>query len=162
MKKVMSLKTGSYFEWHMKIAGAVFILVGIAWISQNLIGGALLIIAGLSTFLINYHFTIDTKEKVYQDGLTIFGLKLGRKNKYQSVEYLFLKTGKASRTYNSRIQSSIITYLEFNGYIRFSEDKKVHLISAKAKQDAIDKLVPLSNFLNVQIVDYTLEVTDVN
>jgi hypothetical protein len=161
MKKAFALNTGSYFEWHIKLVGVFFVLAGVAWISQNLIGGIFIIVAGLSTFFTHYHFIIDVEKKVYNDGVTIFGLRLGRTNTYENVEYLFVKPQKVTRTYHSRIQSATIKDIEFNGYVRFSENEKIHLVAAKTKQEVIDKLVPLSNYIKVQIVDYTREVTDV-
>jgi hypothetical protein len=161
MKKIFAINTGPYFEWHIKLVGGFFVLAGVAWISQNLIGGALIIVAGLATFFTHYHFIIDVEKKLYREGLTIFGLRVGGTNKYQNVEYLFVKPQTVSRNYHSRIQSATIKDTEYNGYVRFSQNEKVHLIAAKTKQDVVDKLGPLSNFLKVQIVDYTREVTDV-
>jgi hypothetical protein len=161
MKKGIVFNTGSYFEWHIKIVGAAFILIGIVWISQNVIGGLLLITAGVTTFATNYHFMIDHQRKIYRDGVTILGVNFGSKIRYQSVEYLFVKAQKISRTYNSRIRSTTVAGTEYNGYIRFTEKEKVNLFSAHHKDDVVKKLTQLSNVLKVQIVDYTGEVSDV-
>jgi len=155
MSKPIVINTGAYFEWHVKLVAGVMMVVGFAWITQNLIAGILLIIISVVPFGMNYFLLIDPERRMYQDGVSFFGFRSGASKRYQRVEYLFLKENKVTRRYNSRIQSSAVTDLEFDGYIRFSEREKIHLCSNTDREVVMKELTALSATLKVQIFDYT-------
>ena len=92
----------------------------------------------------------------------MLGVRFGKKVKYRDVEYLFVKMNKVSRTFTSRIQSTTISDNEFDGYIRFSEQEKIHLFSNRNRMVVLKKMTPLAQAIGVQIIDYTREQVDLS
>jgi hypothetical protein len=43
----------------------------------------------------------------------------------------------------------------FDGYLKFSDDQKIHIATRDDKDRLLKKLQPISNQLNIRIIDYT-------
>jgi hypothetical protein len=159
--KSISVNTGEYFPWHVKLVAGFIALAGITQVQSNLILGSVLILGGIIIFTTRYYFQIDMQNKRYRDGVSVMGLKLGDKKSFDAIEYLFIKSNKVSRTYNSRVTTKTIAGIEFDGYIKFSEDEKIHLFRNKERQIVLDKLLHLSRLTETSVMDYTREVPKV-
>ena len=161
-RNIITITTGDYFTWNFKLVGGILLLLGtLQLVSGSVMLGLSLSLVGLSTFATFYVLQIDKDKHAYREGVAILGLKTGAWVSFSSIDYFFVKSANVSRTYNSRIQSATFTDLEYRGYIKFNGEEKVQLVSSQKKQKVIGKLLPIATALQLEIVDYTNEVTDV-
>jgi hypothetical protein len=130
-------------------------MVAVPVIFMNVIAGLIMLLVSVIIFTTHYRFVVDLEHKVFHDQVWILGFRSGEKKKFEHIEYLFIKTNKVSQTMSLKAASTTITKEVYDGYIRFSEGEKVHLISKDNKKDLIAKLRPISQGLNVKVIDYS-------
>jgi hypothetical protein len=157
MAKVVDFKTAGYFSGTILFVTAFFVLVGAVVVAVNAIVGIVILITCVIVFTTHYRLSIDFENKVCHDYLWILGLKNGEKLKFEKIEYLFIKKKKVSQTMSIRVASSTIRSEVYDGYLKFSETEKIHLMTKDNKKDLLDKLRIISSALKVKIVDYSLE-----
>jgi hypothetical protein len=153
----MDINTGWYFQGSMRIAGYVFLLVSLPLLIVPSLWAIFFALCGIVILTTRYGLRIDAANRSYQEYTWFLGFRRGEWQRYEEIKYLFLKTAKVSRTYNSRVQSSTISTIEFNGYLKFSEEEKIHLVHSVTKRKLLDSLIPIANGLGTTIVDYTVE-----
>jgi len=161
MNKV-DFKTTGYFPWHIHLVAVFFVIIGLALLSINLIAALILFFVCFVFFTTHYRLSIDLKNKIYHDYLWILGFRIGEKGKFDSVEYLFIKSSNASQTMNLRVASSTIQKEVFDGYLKFSEHKKIHLLTMDSKESLLRKLNSISKLLKVAVLDYSENVPKEN
>ena len=83
------------------------------------------------------------------------GFKNGEKGKFERVEYVFVKKSAISQKMQLKAANSTIRKEVYDGYLKFSEEEKIHLITKDNKQDVVKKLREISTMLNVKIIDYS-------
>lgn len=156
MKNKFSYLTQDYFPPNIKLLGGLFFVVGLlALVLAKFLAGTIFLLLGILIFTTKYGIAIDIQAKSYHDFLSIVGYKNGKKHPFQSIEYLYITSGKKTTTMQLRANATTITKLEFNGYIKFSEDEKVHLSSSEKKEK-------VENFLNQMSSDLKVEVRDLS
>ena len=153
--KVIDFKTSGYFSWTLSFAGGLLGAAGLAFVFTNPVVGVILLLISLIVFTTHYRLRIDFDNKVFHDYLWILGLKNGDKGKFENVEYLFIKKSKVSQTMHLRVASSTIQKEVYDGYLKFSEKDKIHLMTKDNKSDLIKKLRVISIALKVKIIDYS-------
>jgi hypothetical protein len=154
----MDITTGWYFESGMRIAGYALVAIALTLLAGGYYLAALVFaLLGIIVLTTRYGFQINSSAKTYREYTWFFGLKNGQWKSYQAIQYLFVKSARVSRRYNTRVQSRTITRTEFNGYVKFSESEKIHVANAVEKEDLIKVLIALAGKLETAIVDYTVE-----
>ena len=153
--KAIDFRTSGYFSWTIIFLGFVLSFVGFLFVLENPIVGVILLLISLIIFTTHYRLKIDFDNKVFHDYLWISGLKNGDKGKFESIEYLFIKKSKVSQTMSVRVASTTIVKEVYDGYLKFSEQEKIHLITKDSKKDLIKKLREISTSLKVKIIDYS-------
>jgi hypothetical protein len=154
--KVIDFKTSAYFPGALIFSGAVLLLFGVMAFFANIIAGSVMCLIGLLMITTHYRLRIDLQRKVYQDYLWIFGLKkVGETGRFNNIEYLFIRKNKVSQTMSLRVASSTIRKEVFDGYLKFSENVKIHVVTKDNKDHLIKKLSGISALLNVKILDYS-------
>lgn len=58
---------------------------------------------------------------------------------------------------NSMLSTSTIHVAVYDGYLRISENNKIHLLTSRNKEAVMKKLKALSALLQVDILDYTAD-----
>lgn len=154
----MNIINGSYFPWPVKIIGVFLILASIPNITTAPLLATLLLLGGAIIFTTHYGFKIDVAKSSYKEYTWFLGWKNGEEIKFNRIEYLFIKSNKVSRTYNSLLSSTTIGDLEYNGYLKVSESEKILIASSKNKKEVVARLENLKRYLNTSILDYTVEV----
>lgn len=153
--KVIDFKTSGYFPWTIIFLGLVLAFVGFLFVVENPIVGVILLLISLIIFTTHYRLKIDFDNKVFHDYLWILGLKNGDKGKFENIEYLFIKKSKVSQTMSVRVASTTIQKEVYDGYLKFSEKDKIHLITKDSKNDLIKNLRVISSSLKIKIIDYS-------
>jgi hypothetical protein len=156
----MTLFSNWYFPWPVKFIAGILAFMG--WI--NLIPSIVVTVGVTIAFILvmtmHQGFIIDRNRKKYKEYTWFLGRKLGEEISYEEIEYLFIKPSKVSRTYHTRVQETTISDIEYDGFLRFSETSKIHLLSSSSKKGVIKKLMALKGYLNTRIIDYTKGVAE--
>lgn len=120
--------------------------------------GMILWFISLIIFTTHYRLRIDPENKVYHDYLWILGFRSGEKGKFITLEYLFIKKNTVSQTMRLRVASSTIQKDVFDGYLKFSDQHKIHLLTLSSKENLINRLKFMAALLKTRIIDYS-EIT---
>jgi len=153
--KTVDFKTSNYFSGTIFIIGVIFSITGILVLFANIIIGLVLLFSSVVIFTTHYRLSIDFEKKVFHDYLWILGMKSGEKGDFEEVEYLFIKKSKETQTMSVRVASATVRKEVYDGYLRFSEVEKIHLLAKDSKDDVVKKLREISAMLNVGIIDYS-------
>ncbi len=154
-QSVVDFKTSGYFSWPIIFLGILLALVGLAVLLKNTIVGLILFFVSTIIFTTHYRLRIDFDTHLYQDYLWILGLKNGNKRKFQTIEYLFIQKNKVGQTMNHMVASTTIRKEVYDGYLKFSDQDKIHVTTKDRKKDLIDKLRVISAELKIKIIDYS-------
>ena len=154
MNKI-DFKTSRYFSGTIIFLGLFLLVVGLPVIFVNIIGGLILCFVSLVIFTTHYRLSIDLDNKIYHDYLWILGLRNGEKGKFNALEYVFIKKSNVTQTMRLRVASSTIRKEVFDGYLKFSEHDKIHLLTMDSKEGLIKNLKSISARLKVRIIDYS-------
>jgi hypothetical protein len=155
MKESFNFTVGYYFPvryiWMVAaaLASIAFLAVGSYVIS------AIIFIIGIASATTRYGIEINLTSHQYQEYLWVLGFRQGDWVKFGSIQYLFIKDFKFKQTFNSRVNSSSYSYEEYRGYIKFSEQDKVHILSKDDYNLLVKELTDLANRFQVGLVDYS-------
>jgi hypothetical protein len=154
---MIDFKTSSYFTGMPKILGYLLIPIGIlALFSPQFVVGIVLVFAGVVIITTHYRLAINPIDKKYSEYISLLGLKTCvETHTYDQISYAFVKKAKISQVLNSRVSSTTIRKEEFQSYLKFSEDDRVHLMSSESKTEVLNKLRPIAEKLKTIIVDYS-------
>lgn len=155
-------KTANYFSDYLVFAGAVLAFVGLMAITLNLIVAVVLSFASVIILTTHYRLSIDFDNKVYHDYTWVLGLKHGERGSFSSIEYLFVKQSNVKQKMHSRGSSSEIKKVMFDGYLKFSDNKKIHVMSADRKEKLVTKLNRMAVRLGTRVIDYSVENSSEN
>lgn len=114
-----------------------------------------LIALGLVISSTHYRLYIDLDKKVYRDAVWFLGMKFGQPVTYERIEYIFIKTSKESQRMNVRVATTIIHKTVFDGYFKFADDKKLHILSRDSREQIMRKLQPIADAMSIPVMDYT-------
>lgn len=141
------------------VMGFVILPFGILLLfSPKMFVGLALFPVAIAILTTHFRLTVDRAKKQYTEYISFFGLKVSRENhSFDELHYIFVKKTKVSQTMNSRASSRTIQKDQFDGFLKFSETDKVHLMSADGKDALVKRLKPIARLLGVKIVDYSSE-----
>jgi hypothetical protein len=117
--------------------------------------GLIALVIGAVALTTRYGVEIDFNSKEYQEYFWILGLRQGKRFPFESIQYLFIKDFRMSETFNSRVNSSTIIRDEFRGYVKFSEESKIHILTKDDYNQLVSLLKDLAKQFQVGLVDYT-------
>lgn len=110
---------------------------------------------GVVTSTTHYGVEINLKSKQYREYIWILGFRKGEEISFDSIQYLFIKDFRISETFNSRVNSSTIVRNEFRGFVKFSEESKIHIVTKDDYEKMVIQLKKLAKQFDVGLVDYT-------
>lgn len=154
MNKI-DFKISGYFSGTIIFLGVFLLVVGLSIFFVSQIGSLILFFISLVIFTTHYGLAVDLDNKVYHDYLWILGFRNGEKGKFNTLEYVFIKKSNVTQTMQLRVASSTIRKEVFDGYLKFSEHHKIHLLTMDSKENLIKKLKNISIRLKVRIIDYS-------
>jgi len=126
--------------------------------SPQIIIGAILLTSGIIILSTHYRLQINYSARQYSEYVWLLGLKTGIERKpFTSPEYLFIKKIQVNQTLNSRANSTTIHKVQYDGFLKFSEDDKVHLMTYDDKKTLFKRLKQIASQLNLKVVDYAQE-----
>jgi hypothetical protein len=155
----IDFKTMNYFTGMPYYLGFLLLLVGIL----GLLSGTYVFvfigwIPGIIIVTTHYRLSVDFNNRKYVEYISLLGIKTGREvGKFQQLQYLFIKKSRVSQQLNSRVQSTTIYKWQYDGYLKFSDEDKVHLMTFENKSTLQQKLNTIAQQLNTKVVDYSDE-----
>ena len=153
--RIVDFRTSGYFSGAMIFLGVVLIFAGLLLLAANELVGLILLVLSVPILTTHYRLRIDFDNKSFHDYIWILGIKRGEKGKFETVEYLFIKTSKVSQTMYLESLSTTIRKDVFDGYLKFSADNKIHLMTLDSKDELIRKLRVIAEKLKARIIDYS-------
>lgn len=159
MNTSSDFKTSNYFSGMPYVLGFILAPIGFVLLfSPKIVVGAILLLAGIVILTTHFRLAIDQRKKEYIEYISLLGMKVSRElHSFSQIQYLFIKKTKVSQTLNSRASSRTIQKEQFDGYLKFSEDDKLHLMTFENKGTLLKRLRPIANLLSTKIVDYSTE-----
>ena len=133
------------------IAGLVFFAMG------QFVPSLIFLFIGAFIFSTKYGIEIDLENKNYHDYVLLFGYKKGESNSFDEIKSVFITSANKTTRMQLRGHATDITKKEYNGYNKFSEVEKIHLLSADKKSDVEKLLIQMTKDLNVPMDDYAKE-----
>ncbi len=120
--------------------------------------------AGVIFFLLGFLFVsahegieIDEAGQKYRKYNSLLFLKTGGWKKYDQFLKIFVNPVKTSQEIYTRVNTtSTIRNVELKAYLKKSDDEKIYLMSHKNKVKLFDRLLPLSKYLELEIVDNSI------
>lgn len=151
--KPVDFRTSFYFPGMVVLFGWVLFLIGSILLFVKLIPGIVLLALGMLIFTTHYRLKVDLERKTFQEYVWVAGFKSGDKKTFETIEYLYITKGTISQTMHSKVSSSTFWKEVYNGFLKFSEEQKIHLFEDERKDHLIEKLKVISKELNLDIVD---------
>ena len=152
----MILKLNKLFPWHFVILGWVMIPGGLFGILVNPIAGIIFLLLGI-LFVSSYEgIEIDRDEKKYRMYNSFFFIKQGGWQGYNEFVKLYINPVKTSQEIYSKITTtSTIREVEYQAYLKKNNEEKLYLMADKNRDQLLRHLAPLSEYLDLEIVDNT-------
>lgn len=154
-KRVINIKTSPYFSGTIIFVWIILLFVGLGVLFINWVVGLPLVIVGILILTTHYRLEINFVNKTYQDYVSILGFRTGEIKTFDSIEYLFIKKSRVSQVMNSQIKTTTLKKDQYDGYLKFSETDKIHLLGKDKKENLIEQLKRVANILNIKIIDYS-------
>jgi hypothetical protein len=153
----LDFKTQFFFPGGVVFVGAVLILFGPLVMVNHLAMGIMILFGGLVTATTHVRIGIDLQNKTYREYIVFLGLRVGKYERFQELDYLFVRKAKVSQTLSNRVSSTTVYGERYEGYLHYDGDVMLHLFSQGKKAKVVEQLNKLSTQLNLRVIDKTGE-----
>lgn len=150
---LIDFHTSPYFPGSLRTLGVLLLFTIL--IPGHLAAKLPFVAFGIILITTHYRLSFDMVDKVYLDYVWVLGFKFGEWDRFERVEYLFIKRNKMRQNLNSMMSTQTIHVAVYDGYLRISEKNKIHLLTSRNKETVVKKLKALASILRVDILDYT-------
>jgi hypothetical protein len=151
----INIRTSNYFPLMARFGGIVFIVLGLLLVVVNIFVALLFVIGGLFVVTAHYRLKVDFGRGTYFDYSWVLGFKMGERGRFERIEYIYINKNKVSQTVRVRVASTSFDRYDYNGYLKFSENQKIHLRSDANKKTVVRHMEVLAAKLKCQIRDYS-------
>jgi hypothetical protein len=151
----LDFHTSPYFPGSLRALGASLLLTII--LPTHILAKIPFVLIGVILITSHYRLRFDMINKAYFDYIWVLGLRFGTWEKFEQIEYLFIKRNRMRQNMNSMMSTTTIHTAVYDGYLRISENNKIHLLTSRDKEAVMKKLKALSSLLQVDILDYTAD-----
>lgn len=155
MMNVFDFKTAVYFPRRIIFTAVLLVFAVLLVVLKSVVFELIILLACVVIFTTHYRLRIDYTNKAFFDYVWILGFKKGDHGKFEKIEYLFIKKSRISQKMNHLAGSAIVQKEVYDGYLKFSDREKIHLMTTDSKNALVKKLSVISNALKVRIMDYS-------
>jgi hypothetical protein len=152
---VFDFKTAVFFPRRIVFTGVLLVFAVLLSVLKSLVLGLIIFLACVIIYTTHYRLRIDYTKKIFFDYVWILGLKNGDHGKFERIEYLFIKKSRVSQKMNHIVGSATLQKEIYDGYVKFSDQEKIHLMTKASKNVLLEKLRVISDKLKVRIIDYS-------
>jgi len=141
----------------MIISVGFLMVIGMAaLLVLNIVAGLIFAIVGGIFLSTHYRLEVDFESGYYKDYVWFFGFKNGPKQRFERLDYIFIKQIKVSQNLNSLISTNTISKKAFDGYLKI-DGEPIHLLTNENKSDLTSRLRKIAEELELKLVDYSTE-----
>ena len=154
----LNIKNGSLFPWHFQVVAAALVMGSLTAFSSNIILAVVLLLIGVFMLTSYSGVLIDHSEKSYKEYSSYLFIKVGETKHFDDVDKIFINGNNVSQTvYTAHtLNSKTFKNMVYDGYLKFTNGEKVHLISSKNKKKLMIQLEKASEYLSTEVQDNTL------
>ncbi len=152
--KIVDFKTSGYFSGFMIFTGVLFVVVALATLRNNVVVSGVLAFLALLIFTTHYRLRIDFQKKTYHDYLWILGFRSGERGTFEFIDCLFVRKSRVSQKMQLRAVSSTVHKDIYDGYLKLSGDRRIHLLAADDKDTVVKFLKSAAGRLDVRVMDH--------
>jgi hypothetical protein len=155
----LDFKTQFFFPDPVVFVGAVLILFSPLVMVSHLTLGSMVLFGGVVTATTHVRIGIDLQNKTYREYIVFLGMRIGKYERFQELDYLFVRKAKISQrrlSYYGNGATKIYSE-RYEGYLHYDGDVMLHLFSQGKKTKVVEQLNKLSAQLNLRVVDKTGE-----
>lgn len=154
--KKLDFRSSSYFPQAIFFAGFLLCFISLLLISAATYTAAITCAVLAVIILTTRHgLEIDLHKNTYKAYVWFLGFENGEAKQFENIEYIFIKKNRISQQLNSRVSSTTVTKDVFDGYLKFSDQEKIHMLTRENKTRLINKLRPVAQCLSITIIDYS-------
>ena len=156
-KNKIDIQYGRLFPWPFLFIGGIVLVIGLALLVENRLASIVLIAVGGFILSGSEGTEIDKAAKSYKEYNAFFFIKSGANVPYSGIEKIFINTSKSKQQFYTAhtTHGSVYENVDFNGFLKFSNGTKIHLLRKRKKEDLMKALQDVASFLDVQIEDNT-------
>ena len=157
MNQKVDIKGARLFPFPFLVLGAGFLLAGLGVFVIQPIVSLVLTVFGLSIITGFEGTEVYPDSRTYREYNSFLFFKTGRAKRFESIEKIFINSGKVSqRIYTTHtMSSSTFTNIEYNVYLKFTEGEKVFLFSGRSRKNILRRAADIARALNTSLDDYT-------
>lgn len=152
----LDLKTNRLFPFHFQLAGWAFLFTSLPAIFLMPLLGAGLFLSAILILTAYRGITFDRGGQSYRVYHAFLGFKSGKKAHYRHADYLYIHPIRTSQKVNTMVTSGITTrHKEYDAYLKVDDADRIYLMTHAKKEVLLDKLLPLADYLSLEIMDRT-------
>lgn len=150
-----SYNTGRYFSTGVRVFG--WIATGFALLSvlDGSIAAYVFLPVGIITHFTHYRMEFDLEHMTYREGVRFAGITFGKKLPLPGFDFLFLKHNRYTQLMESRASMSTFKTEKYDGYLKLSDNVKLHLLQWNSKEKALQGMQQFADDLQVEFRDLT-------
>jgi hypothetical protein len=156
-KSRVDIKYASLFPLPFRFIAFLILLFALALIMDRTVLAIVLLIVSGFVLTGSEGTEIDIAENTYREYKSFFFIKSGPMLKYSGIEKIFVNTTKTKQEFYTAhtTKSSVFENVEFNGFLKFDNGTKIHLLRKRKKTDLVKALEKISTMLKVPLEDNT-------
>ena len=147
----IDVKYGSLFPWTFRLVALLISIFAISLIiDRTLVAMILLVLCGF--VLTGTEGTvINTVSSTYLEYKSFYFVRVGEKVKYPEMEKLYVTSTKSKQImYTAHtLHSSTFENVDYHGFLKFSDDSTIKLLTSQKKETLMDELRKLSDKLQI-------------
>jgi hypothetical protein len=155
----IDFKTQFFFPDGVVFVGCVVFFAGLlAVFSPQPVIGVVVMFGSIVVATTHVRVEIDLRNKRYREYILFLGMRIGKYERFDELDYLFVRKAKVSqRMAVGYVNANTIRSERYEGYLRYDGDVMLHLFSQGKKAKLVEQLNKLSTQLNLRVVDKTGE-----
>lgn len=154
---ILNIKSEKLFPFHFQLLGGIVLAAGLVAIIVIPLLGIVLAIIGFMTLTTYSGVQFDKNKKAYREYISLLFIKIGKFKSYDFVDKVYVNANQTTQKIYTRVnEGSEIKNIEYDAFIKLSNNEKLFLTSDKDKKKLLNKLDRISDFFRIEITDNTI------
>ncbi|PVY44078.1 hypothetical protein [Pontibacter virosus] len=150
-----SYNTGHYFSASARAFGWITTALAITMIINGSVAAYAFLPTAIVTQLTHYRTEFDLANRTYREGVRFAGITFGKMLPLAGIDFLYLKKKNYKQVSESRASMSVFQFVKYDGYIKLSDNVKLHLLQRKTKELAMQEMQQIAQDLQAELRDLT-------
>ena len=154
---IIQTKTENLFPFHIQLFGWVCLFIGlVALVYQPLLALVALILGAIivtGTRAVEF----DSSRNLFREFNSFLFIKSGKWKAFEAVEKIYINASRMSQeVYTKVTTTTTFRSVEYTAYLKFSDGRKIYLLSSKNKKSLMKELAPVARYFELEIMDNTI------